>query len=212
MNTIPTKKDLHIVSLFEKNVKNINELLAKRSLDEIKEFFASQNQMLNTISSEKIKKPLLAHSKELRDRALENKERYDSVFERLINVDTLIVWKNQDDVIQFFDEIDNDISKIHIQNLRHLLLSKSDYFRKSKLDDLRITSVQNTFRFLDNDYKVAWETQKEAKQFFDDLSDKIKKIANKEVSSNLSAMLNLHKMSVLNNVEAGEFIPAWLQE
>jgi len=212
MNTKLKKTDNRRLLTFEKFVKNINSQLKWKSVNEISEIFDLQEKIIAWISVEELKIQLLNQVKELRNMSVWMTNKFDSIIDRLQNIDTLLDWKNIENSIEFFDEIDKDISKIPDQRMRQLLMKKSEYFRATKLDKILIVSVRKTLKLLDDNYKIAWDSEDEINHFFDSLSIQIKKIDNQTMVSSLLVLLNIHKMSVLNKVEAGEYIPAWLQE
>ena len=210
MNIKLKKTDTRRVLTFEKFVKNINSELKWKAINEISEIFDLQEKIIAWISVEELKIQLLNQVKELRNMSVWMTNKFDSIIDRLQNIDTLLDWKNIENSIEFFDEIDKDISKIPDQRMRQLLMKKSEYFRATKLDKILIVSVRKTLKLLDDNYKIAWDSEDEINHFFDSLSIQIKKIANQTMVSSLLALLNIHKMSVLSKMD--EYIPSWMEE
>ena len=199
------KTDSRRVATLEKFLKNANHLLKKKSLEEQNEIFDIQEKIIAGISNIEFRESLLKQFKELRGNASIAKKKFDSIIDNLMNCDKILAWKSLDETIQFFDEVDNDITYIPDQRMRHQLIKQSEYWKTSKLDESITSSISKIlYTDLENNLKLAWDTKEKIEVFFNWLNTKIQKISDSDIRKNLFWMSALRKMSANAKIDSEE--------
>lgn len=200
MSEKPTKSDLKRVAWFEKVVKNINQLLKNKSVEEINSFFDEQDKILKYISIENLKTKLLKNSKELRNTALNSSKNFDSIIEKLKNIDIYIRWKSIDELNIFFDEIDKSISSIPDLKMRQTLNKQSKEQKDRKIQHLLISDIEKTIDELSTNPKIAWNNPSQIDSFFSSLNKNIHKINDMSLKTHLLYYSNILKDNTLSSI------------
>ena len=130
--------------------------------------------------------------------------KFNNIIEKLIECEKLLDWKNKEEIILFFNKIDNDISIILDMKMRHLLIWQSNYWKTRRLDDYYINYTKNILDNVENDRKITWNTIKEVENFFRTLNNDISEINNTEIKTWILSFSNILKYDAIQMIELRE--------
>ena len=195
-----SKSDQRRIDNFTNILKNANTLLKWKSVEEINAFFDEQDKILKYVNDTELREKALNGSKELRDTAISMTIKFKSSIDKMTNSKKILEWKSLNEVTDFFDKIDKDISAIPDMRMRHLLLQKSQYFRWRNCDDLFINSTQKTLDEVSNNSKLAWNNKDEIESFFDSINKDISKIWDKTIASMLLSYSDTLKSIAIQSI------------
>jgi len=193
-----TKTDARRVATFEKFVRDINTELKGKSATEINNLFDIQDELLDWISVDNLKESLLSDSKRLRYMALNMTKNFDFIIHNLENCEKLLVWKNLDEINLFFDKTLADTVSIPDQRMRQTLMNQIEYWRKRRVDNFLVTSLNKLFDDVTKDRKITWTTKDEIIHFFDKIYSDISKISDKNLATSMLAYANILKTDALH--------------
>lgn len=168
-----TKSDQIRISSFEKNIKNINQLLKWKKTWEINKFFDEQDEILKYISVEDIRENLLEVSSKLRIHAVATTEKFDSILNKLRNSDELLEWKKLNESKNFFDDVDKNISSLPDMRIRQLLMKQSKDIKARVLNNIRVSYVKELLKQVD---KKTFDSIDEINSYFEPIDLEAKEL------------------------------------
>ncbi len=200
MNKKLNRTDSRRIIIIEKFLKNANHQLRKKSIEEIKDIFEFQEKIIKGISDMETREFLLKEIITLKERAILSQSKFQDSIKNLENCEKLLKWKNLEEIRKFFDRVDKDISIIPDLKMRQLLLKQSDYWRKNVIENTEISSMEKRIEAIKNNHSLAWKTEDEINEFFDELDFDIFKMDNFfELNKNLYRKLFLSESEMLRD-------------
>ena len=198
------KSDIKRIEKIKIFLKNANLQLKSKSVEEIENIFNSQEKIINAITDLETKNNLLRQFIVLKNSVTYATNKFNNIIEKLIECEKLLDWKNKEEIILFFNKIDNDISIILDMKMRHLLIWQSNYWKTRRLDDYYINYTKNILDNVENDRKITWNTIKEVENFFRTLNNDISEINNTEIKTWILSFSNILKYDAIQMIELRE--------
>lgn len=198
------KSDIKRIEKIKIFLKNANLQLKSKSVEEIENIFNSQEKIINAITDLETKNNLLRQFIVLKNSVTYATNKFNNIIEKLIECEKLLDWKNKEEIILFFNKIDNDISIIPDMRMRHILIWQSNYWKTRRLDDYYINYTKNILDNVENDRKIAWNTIKEVENFFKILNNNISEISNTEIKNWILSFSNILKYDSIQMIELRE--------